>query len=373
MTDTRILPPHTINILITRLQNIGDMLAFIPALRLLRQAVPDARITLLCKHAGGIEIIRDCPYYNDMIVIKDRSFKEKFRLIREFRKRKLDYFIISPQDRGRVPWALMGGAKKIVAFKEIKECGIQKKEKLSSCIDVCPLYDPQRTETENCAMLVTAFCQDCGIPFPQPANLTLEYSWTKLESRQKVERLLKTSGLRSDKYFVLAPFSAKRDAKNWRNKEWLELSAWLHEQYGCDIVIVGGKAEAEFAEFFNQTQNRPVIHNLCGQTSLDETCVLLEKAVGFVGLDSGPAFLASAAEIPAVVLYGPGDIGRWHPPQTTAPRINIYHPQTCSPCRHKICPNNSLCMNAISLTEVKTAVSQCLQTKTTNNIQEKQP
>lgn len=33
------------NILITRLQNIDDMLAFIPALRILRETLPEAKIT----------------------------------------------------------------------------------------------------------------------------------------------------------------------------------------------------------------------------------------------------------------------------------------------------------------------------------------
>ena len=129
------------------------------------------------------------------------------------------------------------------------------------------------------------------------------------------------------------------------------------------IVIIGGKAEVEPAKIFGLSGNSTVIHNLCGQTSLDETYVLLEKAAGFTGLDSGPAFLASAAGIPAVVLYGSGDIERWHPPQPVAPRINIHHPQACSPCKYKICPNNSLCMNAISLSEVKTAVNSICKLK----------
>jgi len=354
------------NILVTRLQNIGDMLAFIPALRLLRQAVPQARITLLCKHDGGINIIRDCPYYDDMLTVKDRSIKEKFRLICEFRKRKLDYFIISPQDRGRVPWALLGGAKKIIAFKEIMEHGERKKEKLPCCIDICPDYNHEQTETENCAILIEAFCKYNNIVSPQPADLSLEYSWTRPESRRKVTKLLKDNNLCPGKYLILAPFSAKQQSKNWRIQDWFELIFWIHEQFGYSTVIIGGNAEARLAEDFAVLKNVLPIYDFCGEITLDESYVLMEQSAGFIGLDSGPAFLASAAGIPAVVLYGPGDIVRWHPPQTAAVRINIHYPQPCSPCRHKICPNNSLCMDAITLTEVKKAVARVCKEKHLN-------
>jgi ADP-heptose:LPS heptosyltransferase len=58
-----------LNIVVTRLQNIGDMLVFIPALRLLRKALPEAHITLLAKHAQGIEIVRRCPYIDEILRI----------------------------------------------------------------------------------------------------------------------------------------------------------------------------------------------------------------------------------------------------------------------------------------------------------------
>lgn len=216
--------------------------------------------------------------------------------------------------------------------------------------------------------MIEDFCQDNGIPFPQPADLSLEYFWAKPGSRRNVAILLPENGLIPGKYFVFAPFSAKREAKNWRSCDWLKLAGWIHEQYGYEIVIIGGKDEAGAAENLIGAEAERPIHNWCGRLTLDESYVLLEQAAGFAGLDSGPAFLASAAGIPAVVLYGPGDIVRWHPPQITAPRINIHCPQSCSPCRYKVCPHHSLCMNAISLTEVKTAVGQCLENITVNNI-----
>jgi ADP-heptose:LPS heptosyltransferase len=349
------------NILITRLQNIGDMMVFVPALRLLRQALPQARITLLCKHAGGIDIIKNCPYYDDMIIVKNRSLKEKIRIIRELRKRKLDSFIVSPQDRGRVPWALLGGAKKIVAFKKTWQCGVLKKEKLPFFINVHPKFDRDKTETENCVALVEAYLKNIGKAVPHVIDLSLEYSWTTKKSRNNVVGLLKENGLEAKKFFILAPFSAKCESRNWNNSSWLELSRWLQSKYHSNIVFIGGEAESTMVEELVSRETSLKFCNLCGKTSLDESCELMKHAAGFVGLDSGPAFLASAVGIPSVVLYGSGDIARWRPPQTSAPRINIYHKQECAPCRYKICPNNSLCMKAITPEEVKNAVRKSLK------------
>ncbi|QSH40449.1 glycosyltransferase family 9 protein [Lentisphaerota bacterium ZTH] len=356
------------NILISRLQNIGDMLVFIPALRLLRKAFPEARITLLCKHPGGVEIVRNCPYYDDMIVVRNRSLKEKFRLIKEFRKRKLDYFIISPQDYGRVPWALMGGAKKIVAYKSVEMCGREKKEKLPFLINIVPEFRQEKTETENCINLVKACIEDAGKTLPKKIDMCLEYSWIQQKSRQNAEKLLASNSLQPGKFFALAPFSAKCQAKNWDVQKWQEVIAWLHQKYNLKIVLLGGKPEGLMAEDLISDANSDYVYDFCGKSSLDESLAVLTQARGFAGLDSGPAFLATAAAIPAVVLYSIADVRRWTPPQTKAERINIYHKQECAPCRYKVCPNGSLCMKAISVEEVKEAIEHCLAARNERSI-----
>ncbi|MCP3968646.1 MAG: glycosyltransferase family 9 protein [Lentisphaerae bacterium] len=348
------------NILLTRLQNIGDMMAFIPALRLLRESFPDAKITMLCKHAGGVELIKNCPYYDDIIIVNNRSLKEKLRLIKEFRKRRLDYFIISPQDQGRVPWALMGGAKKIIAYKSVEFCGKDKKEKLPFFISIDPDFNPERTETENCINLIKACIEDAKCKLPDKIDMSLEYSWIKDESQNSANQLLRCSSVKSGKYVVVAPFSAKCDSRNWEMKNWTEIVHWINNELDCDVAIIGGEQESLLAKKLISQVGGNYLKDFCGKSSLDESFAVLKQAKGFIGLDSGPAFMATAAPIPAVVLYGSGDIERWTPPETRAPRINIYHKQDCAPCRYKVCPNESKCMKAISVQEVKAAFEKVI-------------
>jgi len=50
-------------IVVTRLQNIGEMVAIIPSLIKLRQLFPEAKILLMGKHKAGIETIRGSSIY----------------------------------------------------------------------------------------------------------------------------------------------------------------------------------------------------------------------------------------------------------------------------------------------------------------------
>ncbi len=335
----------------TRLQNIGDTLAFIPALRTMRQAVPDAHITVLCKHAGGREILNNCPYYDDMLTVNSRGIREKLRLLREFRKRHLDYFIISPQDLGRAPWAFFGGARKIVGYPRYCNYGRWQKEKLPGLLDIAPVHDTTRTETENCLLLVEDVLDDLGLPLPEDYSLELEYSWYSQDDITIVDSVLAEKGIQPGQAFIVsAPFS-KRPAKNWPADRFSELFTRMHNEWGLSLVLTGGPNEqSPIAELVKGLG--PWCVSLAGAVSLAQCAVVLKRAAMFIGPDSGPAFLATAVRTPAVVLYGPADYYRWHPPVNPVPRIDIYHPVPCGPCRHQECPRTPTCMHAITLEEV---------------------
>ena len=126
------------NIVLTRLQNIGDMLTFIPALRTLRKALPQAKITVLAKHKGGLEVLKNCPYCDKVVIApKSGAIFDKFRMRRELKEfGPIDYFVISPQDLGRVPWALFCGTKHISAYPSFVNYGEIRREKMVSFIDL---------------------------------------------------------------------------------------------------------------------------------------------------------------------------------------------------------------------------------------------
>ncbi len=331
------------NILITRLQNIGDMLAFIPALRILRQTLPEARIILLAKHAGGVEIVKNCPYFDDIIIVRNRSLKEKLRLIRTFRAIKIDYFIISPQDLGRVPWALLGGAKKIIGYKKVFNKGEWKREKLPFKINYAPEFNVEKTETENCLALFQALFDKLELQPVRTKGLQLEYSWFTDTTIQLINDKLQTINLSPQKFITIAPYS-KQSNKNWAQENWNEVCKNIINN-GYKIILLGGKAEVELCHKLSDLDHDNIIP-LTGQLTLAESAYIIKLAKIFIGPDSGPAFLATAVETPAVVLYGPADYRRWRPAEIAVPRIDIHAPDKK--------------MASISVSEVCNAIAELL-------------
>ncbi len=313
------------NIIVSRLQNIGDMLVFIPALRRLREGAPEARITLLGKHKQGLEIVRRCPYIDEVLEIESRGILEKLRLFREFRRRKPELFIVSPQDQGKVPWAVCGGARRIAAFKQVTHRGEIKKEKLTSFIHVAPEFDSAMSETENSVILVEEALKSCGAAPPERSRLQrlgLEYSWFLPETPEKVEKALAAVSADRSRPLVASAMFSKIPGKNWPVERFLELYGWLGREFGAQILLLGGeKDRGPAAEVAAKAPGS--LLNLAGALSLDESAWLLKDCRLYIGNDSGPTHLASAVATPAVALYRRENYARWRHPESAAPRAEL--------------------------------------------------
>lgn len=91
---------------------------------------------------------------------------------------------------------------------------------------------------------------------------------------------------------------------------------------------------------------------------LRDSFATLQQCTAFVGPDSGLAHAAGAFKMPAIVLFGPSNPVIWGHTQSH----NIYKRLRCSPCIDVLqdgkCPYNQLCMNSITVDEVKSALSE---------------
>jgi heptosyltransferase-2 len=97
------------------------------------------------------------------------------------------------------------------------------------------------------------------------------------------------------------------------------------------------------------------VHNLCGQTSLEDTVDLLSAARAAVTNDSGLMHVAAAAGTRVVALYGSSS-PHFTPPLTPDKAI-LYLGLDCSPCFRRECPLGHLnCLRQISPGSVQAAL-----------------
>ena len=112
-----------------------------------------------------------------------------------------------------------------------------------------------------------------------------------------------------ERVIALHPGSGS-ERKNWPLERWLEVAAGLRAG-GSRVVFVTGEAE----EARGQLAQIPPGWEIWHQRPLPELAGLLAGCSGFLGHDSGMSHLAAACGLPCLLLFGPTDPEVWAPPQ----------------------------------------------------------
>jgi len=237
----------------------------------------------------------------------------------------------------------MGGAKNIIGYRKVFHKGEWKKEKLPFMIDLAPEYNTENSETESCCALIFALFEKLNKQPVLSKGYKLEYSWFTQTTTEAVKNKLTELNISPAEFVAIAPYS-KQSNKNWAKENWNESCQNIIKQ-GYKIILLGGKAETEPCVELSSLDSDN-IYSMAGELSLSESAYTIKLARMFAGPDSGPAFLATAVETPAVVLYGPADYQRWRPAEIDVQRIDIHAPDKK--------------MSSITVSEVCTAVNKLL-------------
>jgi ADP-heptose:LPS heptosyltransferase len=107
-------------------------------------------------------------------------------------------------------------------------------------------------------------------------------------------------------YAVLHPMASAPD-KTWPSSNFLAVAEHLDKRLSLDPVFIAGPGESldAFAKY-----------RCSAGAPLEEVKSLLSGASLFVGNDSGPAHMAAAFGLPAVVFFGSSDPDIWRPWRT---------------------------------------------------------
>lgn len=173
------------------------------------------------------------------------------------------------------------------------------------------------------------------------------------ERRAEARALLATVGIEAGQRPVAIQLGAAfGPSKLWPPERLSALTTRLAADQ-VPVVFIGDRsAQGLMASIQRPAGRSPV--DLVGRDHPALLPALLAEFAVIVAPDSGPAHVAAAVGVPVVTLFGPTD------PRLTAPvgpgHAPIWRQPQCAPCFRPRCPIDHRCMTAITVDEVARAV-----------------
>ena len=216
------------------------------------------------------------------------------------------------------------------------------------------LTDPRvldRAALDQTVKRLLALGLEPGEPLPDPSPPAL-----RIEERNRAA-LLERFGIGRAGAVALMPGAAYGPAKQWPTEYFAELARLLAAD-GREIWVLGSAGERGLGAAIHAAAPDRV-HNLCGQTRLEDTVDLLSCARAAVTNDSGLMHVAAAAGTHVVAIYGSSS-PQFTPPLTPR-KTQFYLGLQCSPCFQRECPLGHLnCLRQIGPGEVHAAVAAAI-------------
>ena len=294
-------PASVREVLVVRLDRIGDVLMSLPALHDLRAALPHARIRLAVG-AWSAEIARSAPV--DEVLVWSapwvgrpsegaQALGELLSGARALRQTPLDLAIDLQGDvraslllwisgaRARVGYANTGGAyllSHVVPLDETVSWVEQNRRAVALAVGFArtpPRFDPLSAEDRTFAQHL--------------------YENLHLEEKRPLVGLHPSGG---------------RRVKQWPVERWAEVATRLQQEHGATILITGSEADRPLAAALAKLLPRKAL-DVSGRLSVREMMALLSGLDLFLSPDTGPMHMACALGTPSVSVFGPSDPVRY--------------------------------------------------------------
>jgi ADP-heptose:LPS heptosyltransferase len=330
-------PPRRVAIF--RALMLGDMLCAVPALRAMRQAWPDAYITLIGLPWAARFVERYSSLIDELIVFPGApGFPEQEEtdagLPKFFAAMKERRFDLAVQMHGSG-----GPANEIVKRFGAAACAgfHQPHEQPEPGFIAWPdeLPEPHRYLALVRALGIEA--HDDTLWFPLTAHDRCEYA--ALETRH---------GIEPERLIVLHP-GAQLPSRRWPAARFAEVADTL-SSHGWQIAITGTSNEAAITAAVLGAMAAPALH-LTGSTTLGGLAALVARARLVVCNDTGISHVAAAMQTPSTIIASGSDTRRWAPLDRTRHRVLADYP-SCRPCSFRDCPFGHTCALNVSVAHV---------------------
>jgi heptosyltransferase-2 len=364
------------NILIRGVNWLGDAVMTTPALQRLREAHPNASITMLTP-AKLADLWLHHPDVNGVLPIE--SGEGLFSVGRRIRSGQFQTAVVFPNSPRSALEVFLGRVPRRVGYARAWRNWF-----LTDALPPNPFHRPMRKRSEQeIRKLVEQPAKKAPDEYPEQAHHVHHYlriveavganpkpvppriGVSDAEVRAVSRKWNLDSG--GAGWVGLNPGAEYGPAKRWPAERFSAAAVALARQSACRFMIFGVQSDAalaaQIAADIDQglkgtgQQVSPTVLNLAGKTSLRELCALLRLCSVVITNDSGPMHLASAVGTSVVVPFGSTS------PELTGPGLsepsrNVLLKTTaaCAPCFLRQCPIDFRCMREHTAEQVVEAV-----------------
>jgi lipopolysaccharide heptosyltransferase II len=321
-------------VLVIRPGGIGDAVLFIPMLRALREAWPEAELHLLLERRNrGVVAetgLADRLHVYDRPSGLVRALRGRYDLVIDTEQFHYLAAVVAWMTRAprRIGFATNSRRKLLTGAVDYDE----------SVYEVHSFLDLAETATGRRA------AWDPNAPF---------YPLSEAARARARQWLAPLDGLRR----VAIHPGASIPERRWPPERYAELALMLARD-GIGIVLLGGPDDGRAATVIEKALGQRPTVNLATRCSLADAAAVVEQVDVYVSADSGVLHLAYGVGTPTVHLFGPGVLSKWGPQGERF--VTIRTDAACSPCTRygytPPCNQGMVCMQRITAAEVARAV-----------------
>ncbi len=348
------------NILVMRLDNIGDVIMTSPALRAIKENLPDCRLTLMAS-PGGAKAAALLPWVDEVLPWRslwqdlgklDFDPEREWELIRTLQAGKFDAAIIftsfsqSPHPAAFVCY-LAGIPLRLGESKEFGQ-GVLTLE--------IPAAPDEIHQVERNLRLIEA----AGFEVKDRSLCIQIPEVAQQEALTLLSQSSKYQNYEFPPYLLLNPWTSCQ-SRNYDSQRFAIAAHQLAEATQMPVVVTGvEKDRHKSASLLSMLGDYAI--DLIGKTTLAQLAALIANAELVLTNNTSTMHIADATRTPTVVMFAGTELESQWQPRNGYSRL-LRHPTVCSPCYAFTCPYDLECLDIAPEEVVATALRLLKETK----------
>ncbi|MGE4589805.1 MAG: glycosyltransferase family 9 protein [Acidaminococcaceae bacterium] len=327
-------------IVVSRLDNIGDVVMTTPLLYQLKKMFPEAKLIFVVRTVAAPAVDR-LPFIDEVIALPDKkTIGEQINVIKKIWHADFAYLMDYTHRIALLVYLARVRTSFGVAHRRAKLLT----QPIEWEKEMDYIYDP--------VMFADLLKKSTGIDVMQEANWnTFHYSEATAGEKDRVARMFAETGYDIGKPYIVFSMYTSHTSKDWPEACWQELWSKIGEISDVNIVLTGDNSK-------NIKFGTNVI-DLSGRTNLYELGYIIKKAKLVVNGCSAPMHIARAFKVPTIGLYGPTPAAKGAPPENIASFVTLAE---CAPCNGDYSSpcEKPFCMKLIKVDDVYKVIANFL-------------